>query len=369
MIRRLLLCSALTASLWAALSAPGANALSRSSTTDFLLAERTPQDLLRDVARFTEADWTALQRGEAVAKVLDTDAREVAVAGAVRIAGSRERLVDRYRQVESLKRSAVVLDVGRFGPVPRAADLASAPLEEYGLDVRKCRPGDCHVRLSAADIARFQREVNWRSPGWRTESAAVWREVLAAHAAAYAATGRKGLPEYVNKAEPLQVANELSLLLRAFTFVADYSPELYQYLLELGREAPPGVEQMLYWTKEDFGLHPILRLSHQVIYRTSSQVPATIIAVNQIYADHYLDAAVSLTLAVDASDARGEAFYMIAVNRARTRSLTGLLRRMVRATVQSRSRDSLRNILLTSKAGIERARNAAGLVVSLGIHE
>jgi hypothetical protein len=159
----------------------------------------------------------------------------------------------------------------------------------------------------------------------------------------------------------------VSLLLQKFTFVADYSPDFYQYLQQLGRDAPSGAELLLYWTKEDFGLRPILRISHQVIYRTSSRVPVILIAVNQIYADHYLDAAVSLTLAVDASDEHGEAFYMIAMNRARTRSLTGLLRRMVRSTVQSRSRDSLRNILVSSKTAIESARNAAGVVVSLGI--
>jgi len=367
MIRLLLTGVMFATSLLTALSVPGTNVLPGSASTDPFLADRTPHDLLRDVARFTQADWTALQRGEAVAKVLDTDAREIAVAGAVRIAGSRERLVERYREVETLKRSSVVLDVGRFAPAPRAADLSSAPLEDYGLDVRKCRPGDCHVRLGAADIARFQREVNWHGAGWRTESAAVWRDVLAKYAAAYAAGGRKGLPEYVNKPEPLKVDDELSLLLRKFTFVADYSPEFYEYLQQLGRDAPSGAEQLLYWTKEDFGLRPILRISHQVIYRTSSRVPVILIAVNQIYADHYLDAAVSLTLAVDAADEHGEAFYMIAVNRARTRSLTGLLRRMVRSTVQSRSRDSLRHILVSSKTAIERARYAAGPVVSLGI--
>ena len=47
-----------------------------------------PKDLLRAIAGFTDAEWAAVERGEAVSKLLDTDAREVAVVGAVRITDS-----------------------------------------------------------------------------------------------------------------------------------------------------------------------------------------------------------------------------------------------------------------------------------------
>src|SRR6187455_2245709 len=86
-----------------------------------------PHELLRSVAQVSDAEWTALERGEAVAKVLNTDNREIAVAGGVRIRAERERLIDRYRDIEALKRSALVLDAGRFGKPPRVADLASLP--------------------------------------------------------------------------------------------------------------------------------------------------------------------------------------------------------------------------------------------------
>ena len=47
---------------------------------------------------------------------------------------------------------------------------------------------------------------------------------------------------------------------------------------------------------------------------------------------------------------------MISMSRARTRSLSGLLRRFVRSTVQSRSRDAMRSVLLTTKVAIEQRR-------------
>jgi hypothetical protein len=327
-------------------------------TTSFVAADvsreqamPSPQELLRSVAQFTDAEWGAVERGEAVAKVLDTDTREVAVAGAVRVNGMREMLIDRYRDVDVLKQSPIVLDASRFSPAPQASDLIRVPFEDRSLDLRTCRPGDCQVRLSATDIARFQRDVNWQSAEWRTQSAAIWREVLAGYAAAYLGKGRAGLPEYVNKPESLSVASELALLIGEYGVLTAYSPELHAYLKDFGPSSPAGAEHMLYWTKEDFGVRPIFRISHQMIVRTT-RMPCALIVTNQVYADHYLDAALGVTIAVDA----GRDFYMIAMNRARTRSLSGLLRRLVRSTVQSRSRDGMRKMLTATKIAIEKQR-------------
>ena len=315
---------------------------------------RPLREVLRDLARITDAEWAAIERGEPVAKVLDGDSREVAVAGVVRIAASSEPLVARYRDINHLKRSSVVLDVGRFSPTPVASDLTRARFEDHGLDLRNCRPSDCVVRLSETDIARFHREVEWTAPDWRDRSAAVWRDVLAGYAAAYGRAGRTALPVFVNKGEPLRVASELGLLLQQFGFVAAFSPDFLSYMRDFMPTGPSQAEHTLYWSKEDFGVRPILRVSHQVIYRAPSIPPVTIVATNQVYADHYLDAALTVTLAIHrADDDRRQHFYLVSVSRARTRSLTGLLRSFVRSTVQNRSRDALRKVLTSTKTFLE----------------
>jgi hypothetical protein len=313
----------------------------------------SPRDLLRSVAQFSDAEWAAVERGEPVAKVLDTDTREVAVAGAVRIAGRGDQLISRSRDLEVLKRSAAVLDASRFSPAPSAADLQRITFDDHNLDLRNCRPGDCTVRLGADDIARFHREVNWGGAEWRSQSAGVWREVLAHYASAYQRSGRTALPDYVNKREALSVASEVRLLLNEYSFVGSYSPELSAYLHEFGSNPPRGAQQMLYWTREDFGVRPIFRISHQVIYQVPGPAPSTWIATNQVYADHYLDAALTVTVALE-SGQPGREFYMISMSRARTRSLSGLLRRFVRSTVQSRSREAMRQILFATKTAIEK---------------
>jgi hypothetical protein len=314
----------------------------------------SPHDLLRSVGRFSQAEWAAVERGESVARLIETGSREIAVVGAVRIAGSREALIARYRDIERLKQSPLVLDAGRLSMLPTVAELARLPIEEYSLNLRECRPGSCAVRLGAAAVERFQH-VNWRSPDWRTQSASIWREVLTSYAAAYMTSGRQGLPTYVNKGVPLSVSDEIGVLLDEYAFVASYSPDFYAYLQRLGPHTPPGSEQTLYWTKEDFGVRPLVRISHQIVYRLNDR-NAAFIATNQVYADHYLDAALSLTVTLDGT--HGRDFYMIVVNRGRTRSLEGILRRFVRSTVQNRSRDALRRILTNTQSAVQAQTDA-----------
>jgi hypothetical protein len=313
------------------------------------------RDVLREIAALTDREWAAIERGEAVAKVLDTDAREVAVAGAVRIAASSERLVERYRDVQFLKRSTVVLDAGRLEQPPTAADFARTPIEDYSLDLRDCRPLDCRVRLSDQDIERFHRDVDWRSADWRLRSAGVWRDVLAARAADYLRGGRRALPVLVNKREPLSVATELAGLVDEARFLGRYAPDVFVYMAEFAPPAPAGIEHTLYWSKEDFGVRPVLRISHQLVDPNPTRPAALVVVTNQVYADHYLDAALIVTLAIDAPSTQ-PGFYLVSVSRARTRSLTGLLRSFVRGTVQSRSQEALRKILTSTRTGLETPR-------------
>jgi hypothetical protein len=280
----------------------------------------------------------------------------------VRIYGTRDQLVTRSQDLTVLKGSAAVLDAGRFSPVPTPADLQQVTFEEYSLDLRNCHSGECQVRLGADDIARFHKNVNWNGADWRNQSAGVWRDVLAHYAATYLSNGRTALPDYVNKREALSVASEVSLLTSDYGFVSSFSPELATYLHDFGPHPPAGTQQMLYWTREDFGIRPILRISHQVILQVNGPTPSTLIATNQVYADHYLDAGLTLTMALEspgeppANAAQARNFYVMSVSRARTRSLSGLLRRLARSTVQSRSRETMRKILATTKLAIESHR-------------
>jgi hypothetical protein len=302
---------------------------------------------------FSAREIANIERERPVARVLDTDRRQVAVIGAVKIRAPRDLLAARLRTIDYLKGAGNILEVGQFGRPPSAADLQALPFEEYDLNVRTCRAGDCRVRLSAADIARFQREVNWRSPSWQAESAAVWREVLGGYASAYASAGPSTLPVYANKEEPLAVADERVLLLGESAVLAACAPEVYAYLRDPARARPGNLDSFTYWSVEDFGIRPVIRLIHQGIYRPPDAGAPLVVVTDQIYAAHYLDAAVGHAFAIDVPGEEGRAFYLVLTTRARTRSLTGLLRTMVRSTVQGRSRDAIAKMLSSTKRALE----------------
>ena len=315
-------------------------------------ANAEPHAFLRTVARFSPTDLAQLDRGEAIARVLETDKREVAVVGAVRINAPQAGLFERYRDISNLKSSDVVLGIGRFGTPPSADDLRGLPFEDYDLEtIRKCRPGNCGVRLSAANMEQFARHVNWDGPEWRQQAAALWRRLLAADAAAYIAHGTLG--DYRNKSEPLHVAEEFELLFRSSNYLAILSPEFSAYLRQFPRVPLAGAENILYWSKDDIH-RPVTRMTHLALYPASpgARRPG-LIATKQIYAAHYFDAGLGLTCAFDDGSS---GFYMVAVNRVRTRSLTSFTRRVVRMAVERRSREAMEGILNSTKIALESRR-------------
>lgn len=311
----------------------------------------TPQvgSLLRNVGGFTAAEIAAVGRGEAVAKILRTDRREVAVFGAVQIRGRRDRLIDRYRDVTNLRKSDIVLQIGTFSRPPRTGDLSALTFEDYDLDAPKnCVPGDCPVRLSADMMTRMRAAVKWGTPDARQQSAAAWREVLTDVVRAYMSAGDISLPEYANKKEPLSVQMELDTIYAQFGFLSDLSPELLEYIRRYPRGRLDDAEDTIYWSKNDLGIRPVMGITHQTTY-TPPGKPA-LIAVKRIYAAHYIDGGLSATVLTN--DESG-GFYMMTIERIRTRSLTGFMRTFVRSTVQDKSRDGIEKMLLSSKRSVE----------------
>jgi hypothetical protein len=308
-----------------------------------------PHTFLRTVAGFSPSDLAQLDRGEPIARVLETDRREVAVVGAVRVKAAQARLFDRYRDISNLQSSDVVLQIGRFGTRPSADDLRALQFEDYDLQtIRKCRPGDCGVRLSGANMDRFARDVNWNAPGWREQATDLWRQLLAADSAAYMANGTLG--EYRNKGEPLDVADEFRLVFESSKYFETVAPDFFSYLKRFPSVRLDGTENILYWSKDDIN-RPVTRVTHLVLYPApaGSRRPG-LIATKQIYSAHYFDAGLGLTCAFD-DGASG--FYMLSVNRVRTRSLTSLMRGVVRTIVQRRSRDAMEGILKSTKSALE----------------
>src|SRR5262249_14439598 len=94
-----------------------------------------------------------LDQGHPVARVIASRDAEVGVWAAVPVHVDSDRLVAWMRRIDELKKSKYVLAIGRFSDPPRLEDLAALTLDHDDASaLAACHPGDCDVKLSAAEM-------------------------------------------------------------------------------------------------------------------------------------------------------------------------------------------------------------------------
>ena len=103
-------------------------------------------------------------------------------------------------------------------------------------------------------------------------------------------------------------------ILNASPYINAAFPELFTQLSHYrGTEENAGTDDIFYWSRElyGFGLKPLVSVFHAVIYKASPSV--TVIATKQIWASHYYDGSLGITVLVDANPGA----YLVYLNRSR----------------------------------------------------
>jgi hypothetical protein len=322
---------------------------------------QTPSEEFRGVllkqAAFTAEEFAALERGEAVVKPLPaTDKREVAFCGVARLRGDPSTLLAAFK--ESLTRSGnrVILGGGRVGTPPAPEDLQALSLDNGEVeDMKRCAVGDCKVKLSAAMIARLRSEVDWDAPGFRPAADRLFRTMLFDYVRDYLARGDAALVEYDDRAGGVRLRREQPALLGSLPYLNDSAPEFAAYLQGFPRAELPGVENALHWSEVQVGLKPVILLTHTVTYtRRHDDAPQILVATKQLYATHYFDSSLSLTLLTSATDEEGRAAtYLLYANRSRLDALGGLFGGVRRRVIETQVLDGLRAVLQQTKLRTE----------------
>jgi hypothetical protein len=141
-------------------------------------------------------------------------------------------------------------------------------------------------------------------------------------------------------------------------YLRDFAPGLRDYLEHYPTRRPEGAHEVLFWEEDRLPhLRPTLSVSQMVMYTTPSGTP--LVAVKQIYADHYFEGALELTGAFDAPPtSRGAAMYLITVRRYRFDALPsgGFLN--LRGRVRGRLADAVREGLDRERKAVEDASPA-----------
>ncbi len=296
-----------------------------------------------------------LDRGEALGKLVETgDDRDLALMGAVRLAVPKEVFLNWYRKVENYKSSPMVGEAVRLHTPPLLADFEKFTIDPNEFKaLRSCVPGKCSVKLSAAEIVRGQKELAWSAPNIAVQIQAMLRDILLQHASSYMQRGDEALPKYQDRPETLDTRRVFLQLLQGSPYIRNVSPELatrLRYYPGIGKPHPD--EEMFYCTREryGFGLKPLLNLTHVIIHQPSPDV--AVIVAKQIWASHYYDGSLAITVLVDAHPGT----YLIYINRSRI----DLLRSsgFKRALVNRFAPGSTRKEVLALKRTVEQSAEA-----------
>ena len=287
------------------------------------------------------ADIERLDGGQVVSRTLEVkNAREVATLGIVRIRTSSSTYVERLADITSFKRTPGVLQIGTFGSPPQPGDLAALNLEEGDLKrLRECRVGDCELRLGADSIERIRREIDWRSPEASQKASSLVRQLLFDYVGRYRQGGTDAGMEYANREPRINVGREFAALMDADTITSDYAPRLRRHLLDYPRSAPDKLTDFVYWSKELVRGRPVISITHVATAAAIDDSPvAYAIGSKQIYAMHYYDASLGLTLLVPDRTTQSPATYVVYLNRSRIDLFDGVFGGVARRIVAGRAR-------------------------------
>lgn len=303
------------------------------------------QKLLQEKAAFEATDFAALQRGEPVVRSVPAqDKREVAVSGLVTLRANRDEFLRSYRESLTRKNNGAVMEIGAFGAVPALADVESLTLEADDLeDLKACVVGDCELKLSAAMIQRFAREVNWQAPDYAQQATKLFKTMLVEYVKDYRTRGDAALIEYNDKQDQVRLADEHQALTHASGYLSDVLPRAASEMQPL--------EELLVWSKIKFGLKPVIAINHVTIYKGDREFGPQILSVSkQIYANHYFNSSLALTGFVTVA---GPTSYLVYENRSRADGLDGPLGKLKRGLVQKKVLEGLKGVLEHSKVMME----------------
>jgi len=276
---------------------------------------------------------------------------EVAPFGAIRVRVSGDYFLARYRDIAGFKKAKEVVRVGKFSSPPRIEDLEGLTLEPGEINaLRKCRPGDCVIKMSDQMIRRLHEEVDWKAPDGATRAMAVYRRLLLDYVTDYLTRGKPALMTYHSRKTPTRLLEQSDAILADSAQLRERFPAFARCIDSFPRDTPPNTEHFVYWSKEAFGFKPVVSITHTIIHSPSKGTIVT--ASRQLYATHYFIG--SLGIAEFAEDEPGSAgAYMMYLNRTRVDLLGSFFGPLIRRIVRGRVLEGMERNLRLVKERLE----------------
>ena len=316
-----------------------------------------PDKFYREYVGLTGDQIASIRSGKAIAKIIDSPtADEVFVFGSVYINSTPESYLKFASDIDQLRKLPGYLAIRKFSDPPQISDLEGFTLDDDDVkELKNCKAGSCKVQLPAESMDEFEKQVNWSAPDAADQVNRLGQKMALEALQQYIDGGNEALGTYRDKKHPAAVAEAFASLLGRSKALPVYLPELDRYLLEYPAASSGQIESQFYWEKVDFGLKPTLRIVQAIVFRgVGPTEPAYAVAVKQLYASHYFETALDLTVCVLGPDnSRRPGFYLITLKGSQQAGLTGLKGGIVRKVAVDKTRSSLERALASIKQKLE----------------
>jgi hypothetical protein len=310
----------------------------------------------------SESEMAAAAAGHLVVETLHpSDDAEVAVFGIIGIPVPRSFYVRRASDFPSALRSPSRLSLGVFSDPAVPSDVAafSLPKDDVG-DLAHCRPRSCKLKLPATSIEHLRAIVDSGGPSVDSMANAYFRARMLQYVSDYRAQGNRSLVVYDDD-RGVPAARVFQAILSRSPYMYEYVPSLERYLEHYPDDRPPDIKEVIFWSLDDLGLKPVVEVTHEVVYSPPELPGHTLIVAKQLYADHFLDGALTLTGVVDrdgGSEADREGIYVLVLRRLHFDHLPGGLLD-ARGRVTHKLQDWTTAFLRDARAASTRAYAAA----------
>ena len=315
-----------------------------------------PTSFLQKQLSFTAADLASLERGQTITRLPKTaETREVAAFAIMRLDVSGDFFLAKMRDIVTFKKSDNVLQIGKFSDPPKIEDLAGLTLDPSEIEsIHRCRANSCDLKMANAWIERFRKEINWSAPDYRERVNTLYRTLLLEHVKSYQQAGNRGLGEYNDRSYALKLADEFQSLLQPAAYMYGYNAEFQKYLVNFPDFRPADAENFVYWSKEKFGLKPVVSMTHISVYKVPhANGPDILIASKGIYANHYFETSMGLTCFIHSQSTSLQRTYLIYINRSRTDALRGMFGGLKRSLISGSLRDGAKKNMDMIKLKLE----------------
>jgi len=315
-----------------------------------------PNRFYREFVRLTDDQIREIRKGKAVAKILDSPtADQVFVFGSVYIHSTPERYLKFASDLDELRKLPSYLAIQQFSSPPQLTDLEGFTVDSEDFkELKDCKPGHCKFQLPAERMDEFQRSIDWSAPDAADQVNRLAQKMALQALLDYQGGGNAALGAYRDKSHPAAVAETFASLADRTKGLPVYLPELREYLLKYPKADSGDIESQFYWEKVNFGLKPTFRMVQSVTHGKSSTEPVYAVALKQIYASHYFETALDVTVCVeDAQTPDRPGFYLITMKGSQQAGLTGLKGSIVRKVAIDKTRSSLERALASIKQKLE----------------